>query len=644
MSVTLQDAKKTNKTVSQKFSVFIDPILEREFFNAIVSYYLNESDKLGLGLSKSQIITICRTLVYGNEPSSDNFQVWQVCEGNILDEYHKKEFAIMDYLHLVSLELRKQLGQYSTPVKIVRYILKSVGYVPIKDILLKNLIDPACGSGAFLVEASRIYLNALKKANVPLSEWYSMVTAAIKGIDVDLKACFFARLNLAMLLAPPILDFVSMNGISKLKPLPVYCADTLQLMALKRKDALFFYDRLNIPLECQFDLVVGNPPYCKIKGLDQGMKTAFAESIYGHPNAYGLFIHAGIEMLKTNGRLGFIVPRSMLSGLYFKNLREFIERSTSITEMVYISDRKKIFDDVLHGTMILSLKRDKQSREKINVSFIKSLKDMENRHAEISVDRDKVIQRLNGTTVWFVANTLETYGIISRIIKEHSLLSGDKINCRAKTGQIVWNRVKPLLATTEKPGTLPLVWATDVGKFGFFFNKMGTARPCFLKLDSKTENLIVKGPSILVQRVTADEQPSRIVACIPEEFCKKEHNGYFVENHLNIIQPTSGNPEMDLYFILGILNSEVVEFFFRAMNGNTQVSATELNLLPIPTGKYNDKIADITKEIQTIEEVKKEKLLIGLNILVAKAYGLDTNELSFIKRYLNEREYDNSGN
>lgn len=247
-----------------------------------------------------------------------------------------------------------------------------------------------------------LLLNALKKANISLSEWYPMVIAVIKGIDVDPKACFFARLNLAMLLAPPILDFVSMNGIAKLKPLPVYCADTLQLMALKGKDDLLLYDRLNMSLECQFDFVVGNPPYYKIRGLDRGIKNAFTESIYGHPNAYGLFIHAEIEMLKANGRLGFIIPRSMLSGLYFKNLREFIERNTSIKEMVYISDRKKVFDNVLHGTMLLSLKRGKQSREKITISFIKSLKDMEDRYAGIRVDRNKIIQRLNGTTVMSV--------------------------------------------------------------------------------------------------------------------------------------------------------------------------------------------------------------------------------------------------
>lgn len=620
-----------------------DISLEQKFFDAIVSYYLNENDKLGLGLSKSQIGIVGKILLCVEESNSGNAPVWQINEEAILEEYHKEEFAIMDYLHNVSLELRKQLGQYSTPIEIVRYIVKSVKYIPSKTILHKRLIDPACGSGVFLGEACRVYLNTLKKAVIPISEWYPMIISAICGIDIDPKACYFARLNLAILLASPILEFVSKNDTTQLKPLPVYCTDTLQLLAARRKGAPLFYDRVNIPLENQFDFVVGNPPYYKIKDLDKNIKDTFAESIYGHPNAYALFIHAGIEMLKTRGRLGFIVPRSMLSGLYFKNSRDFIERKTAIKEIVNISDRKNIFDDVLHGTMILSLKRGRQNDEKINISLRKTLKDIKDEHRAIAVDRNKVVQRLNGATVWFIADSLDVYNILSKIIKGSSLLSGQEINYRAKTGQIVWNRVKPLLLTQKEPDTLPLVWATDVGKFSFSFNRMGTARPCFLKLDSKTKPLIVKGPCILVQRVTADEQPFRIVACIPEEFCKKEHDGYFIENHLNIVQPATESNTIDLYFILGILNSEVVDFFFRTMNGNTQVSATELNLLPIPTGKYDDKIAEIAKEIQTFKEAKRKKLFIELNVLVAKAYGLNTNELSFIKSRFNERKYDNSG-
>jgi hypothetical protein len=615
----------------------IDKTLETKLLNALVSYFKNEKCKLGMEISGLEIEAICKTLLYSEKDLSCAFDSWPIGEKNILDEYRSEKLEIIDYLHLISTEFRRKFGQYATPVGIVRYILKSVGYVPSSEILDRKLIDPACGSGAFLVESLRIYLQALKKAKTPISKWYSMAISAICGIDIDPVACFFARLNLSMLLAPAILEFVSRHKLEELKPLPIFCADTLQFFASGEKEQTFLYGKANLSPKNRFNFVVGNPPYFKIKELGNELKEVFAESIYGHPNAYALFIQAGIEMLRADGKLGFIVPRSMLSGLYFKNLRNFIERNTAIKEITYISDRKKVFDNVLHGTMILALEQKKQGKEKINISFIESPKSIENQSAAIRIGREEVIQRLNGTTVWFVADSSEVYSVINRIIRQHPLLSGEKINCKAKTGQIVWNRVKPLLSAVPTPDTLPLVWATDVGKFAFSFNMAGTPRPSFLKVNERSEGLIAKGRSILVQRVTADEQPSRIVACIPEEFFKKVRNGYFVENHLNIIQPEA-NSKVNLYFILGVLNSEIVEFFFRAMNGNTQVSATELNLLPMPIGRYERDIAAIAHRIQTVAEGKRRELLLAdLNHLVAKAYGLSKQELGFIKKYVDSR-------
>lgn len=612
--------------------------LEEKLFNALVSYFRKENYKLRLSIADFQIDEICKILLYGNERLTDEFPSWRIGEKTILDEYHKEDLEIIDYLHLISEDLRKQLGQYATPINIVRYILKSVEYTPLKNILDKKLIDPACGSGAFLAKAVRIYLRSLKKAHLPIYKWYPMVISAISGIDIDPAACFFARLNLSVLLAPAILEYAGKFGTESVKPLPIYCANTLQLIASEKREKKLFYNEVNLKLKNRFDFVVGNPPYFKIKDLNDDLKDVFSDSIYGHPNAYGLFIHAGIEMLKEKGKLGFIIPRSMLSGLYFKNLRNFIEKKTSVKEIVYISERKKVFDDVLHGTMILSLARHNQNKESVAVSFAQSSEDIGTHHTPIHVERDKIIQRLNGTTVWFIADSPEIYTIINHIIKRHPLLSGQEINYKAKTGQIVWNRVKPLLTTAPMQNTLPLVWATDVGKFRFTFNRLGNLRPSHLKITTKTENLIIKGLCILVQRVTADEQPSRIVACIPEEFYKKQKEGYFVENHLNVIQPVAKRAEIDPYFILGILNSEIVDFFFRAMNGNTQVSATELNLLPIPIGKHEDEISRIADAIQKSRgEEKRKNLMAKLNYRVAKAYGLNDKEVVFIREFLERR-------
>lgn len=98
---------------------------------------------------------------------------------------------------------------------------------------------------------------------------------------------------------------------------------------------------------------------------------------------------------------------------------------------MYISDRKKVFDDVLHGTMVLCLERNKHHRRTVNISYAQTTKELED-NISFNVEREKVIQRLNGTTVWFVSDSQETYDIINRIIKRYPLLSGHEVNCKAK--------------------------------------------------------------------------------------------------------------------------------------------------------------------------------------------------------------------
>ena len=171
----------------------IDPVVKGKLLDALAVYFLNENYKLGLGLEAQQISDICQILLSGNEDLGDHSDSWQISDQTIFEEYQKEELEIMDYLHLVTLERRKQLGQYSTPISIVRYIFKSVEYTSFKDILDKRLLDPACGSGAFLVEAARVYLNALKRGKIALHKWYPMLISTICGIDIDPQACFFAR-------------------------------------------------------------------------------------------------------------------------------------------------------------------------------------------------------------------------------------------------------------------------------------------------------------------------------------------------------------------------------------------------------------------------------------------------------------------
>jgi len=544
-----------------------------------------------------------------------------------------------DYLHLVPQEIRRGLGQYMTPSPIARYILRAAGYRAEEGILDKTLCDPACGSGVFLVEAVRTYLKALEAA-VPIEEWYPQARAHFVGIDVDPIACLYARFNLSVLLAPAVLSWMAAHPRQSPEPLPIYQRDTLSSLAAELEEpGLLERTPIQPELVGTFDLMVGNPPYRKLGQMSPELRRAFADSIYGHPNAYGMFLHAGIEMLRPGGRLGFIVPRSMLSGLYFQNLRRMIEESTWLEEVSVFADRKRVFSSVLQGTMILVFQKRRRDEPKVKedrpvrTAVVRSISELENGGtAHWLAKTSQVTRRLNGTTVWFVSDRERTYSLLDKVVGRHPLLGGPAIACPAKTGPIVWNRVKPFLRPGGGAGTLPLVWATDVSRFHFCFGSAGESRPAFLAENRETERLATLGPSLLVQRVTADEQARRIVASVTKGAGFRR---YFVENHLNVLQPSLRAP-VALEFLLGVLSSDVVEFMFRSMNGNTQVSATELNLLPIPRGKFEIEIADLVGRLEEARPAEREEIEGELNERMARAYGLTGSELKFLQTALQE--------
>ena len=93
---------------------------------------------------------------------------------------------------------------------------------------------------------------------------------------------------------------------------------------------------------------------------------------------------------------------------------------------------------------------------------------------------------------------------------------------------------------------------------------------------------------------------------------------------------------MALEFLLGVLSSDVVEFMFRSMNGNTQVSATELNLLPIPRGKFESEITGLVGRMEEAKPRQREELEQEINERVARAYGLTGSELRFLQTALQE--------
>jgi len=213
----------------------------------------------------------------------------------------KEEFteATIRYMEETDIEYRKSLGQYFTPRSIREALLSKLP----TNIKNPKILDPACGTGEFLITAKKYFKNP-----------------QLFGWDIDKK----------------------LVGIAK-KVVPE--ANFKQLDALLNED----YNK--------YDFVIGNPPYFEFTP-SENIRKKFGSIINGRLNIFSLFIYQGLKWLKEGGYLAYVVPPSMNNGAYFLKLRKFIVENSNI-EYLHILDNPKIFRGALQSTMLLILKKGK---------------------------------------------------------------------------------------------------------------------------------------------------------------------------------------------------------------------------------------------------------------------------------------------
>ena len=112
-----------------------------------------------------------------------------------------------------------------------------------------------------------------------------------------------------------------------------------------------------------FDIIISNPPYFKLP-IDDKRSIAAKTVVNGHPNIYAIFMAVSAKLLKENGEIIFITPRSYASGSYFKLFREYFFKIIEIDNVHLFVSRKDTFnrDKVLQETVIIKGKRKEKEQ------------------------------------------------------------------------------------------------------------------------------------------------------------------------------------------------------------------------------------------------------------------------------------------
>lgn len=262
---------------------------------------------------------------------------------------------------------RKHLGTHYTPDAIVDYIVtRALQPILQNPTLLPycKILDPACGSGLFLLKAFDVLATNWKErfGDFTAENARLILETSLYGIDIEEAAIAATKHFLAEKGAGH--GVVSLNLDSH-----IVVGDAL---SLRRMDSLFKDEgELTIAGKSRdvfaahsFDCVLGNPPYIRIQNTPQERRKAYS-SIYATANGRfdiaGLFLELAEYLLKENGRLGFIVSNKILTTNGAKNLRRFLCSRFSLDEMVDLADTKLFAAAVL--PLILIATRARRSRD-----------------------------------------------------------------------------------------------------------------------------------------------------------------------------------------------------------------------------------------------------------------------------------------
>jgi len=274
---------------------------------------------------------------------------------------------------------RKEQGIYYTPDFIVDYIVKN-SLKPvldkcknINDLKKIKVLDPACGSGSFLIKALEVIYDKYREFGNP-GGVYTKLTILLDnifGVDLDSQAVEIARLNLLIntldnrMRLPP-LDKNIKNGNSLISGSD---EESKKYFGKNYRDKKPFNWQEEFPdvfKQGGFGAIVGNPPYIQLSmdaKQDNDLKKYLLDkyqSSMGRLNTFGFFIRLGIDLLKENGILGFIIPNTLLTQDYYRQLRETILNYCIISNIVTFQDLP--FKDAVVENIIIIVQKTKSER------------------------------------------------------------------------------------------------------------------------------------------------------------------------------------------------------------------------------------------------------------------------------------------
>jgi len=500
-----------------------------------------------------------------------------------LNEKYKLPSEYADYIGLsyaksTTDKHKKDNGQFFTP-KLISDFMANLAK-PNSDKI--SILDPGCGTAILscsLIE-KLVIDSDIKEIDLTLYETDKNVLIQTKTITEYLEK-WLGKKNIIFTYSIKESDFVIDNAEAF------------------NSNSLFGTQKIKL-----FDYIISNPPYFKISKADKRASVA-KELVYGQPNIYSIFMGLSAKLLKSDGEMIFITPRSFAAGNYFKAFRQSFLNLVSISDIHIFESRNKTFknDNVLQENIILRASKTKNTSIRVTVSQCD--KGLQN-PTEYHYPTEELIDFKSIDKVLFIPSNQNESDII-KIFKTWSNTLND-FNIQISTGPVVAFRCTDFLINEGQinGAMAPLVWLHNVKEMEFVYPLQKGKKASLIANNEDSRKVLLKNKNyIFLRRFSSKDDKSRLVCC--PYFSKNIETGMIgVENHINYFYRPNGNlSENEIWGFSALYSSSLFDTFFRTFNGNTQVGASELKQIKMPP---IEKIELIGSKIKQYENRRKQQI------------------------------------
>ncbi|MDR1140478.1 MAG: N-6 DNA methylase [Planctomycetaceae bacterium] len=581
-------------------------------------------------------------------------------------------------------EVRKAGGVFYTPQYIVDYIVQNTVGVLIDnktpdEISKITIVDPACGSGSFLVGAYQFLLNyhldfytresnkksALKRDKIfeSGSQTYKLTIAEkqrilqnnIFGVDIDSQAVEVTKLSLYLKLLEnegkeaegQLFSFTDLRLLPDIDN-NIKCGNSLIGTDFFAQQNFNLSENEQVKINCfdwekefidifkkngGFDIVIGNPPYVII--FDEQSKK-YIEKVYPefqrNNNLYIAFMMKGIFLLRTGGIFSFITPNTYLKGEYYHTLRSQLA-AQRINEIVDFGN-EKIFKDTNVFTAICNVSKDKPKKQWLLKSDFQNVRGKISKTSEYFVVANPLIEKLSTYAkfddVLYVKDVGYNYWSIGR-----GKVRGGSIGSRIF-----------YFGTKKHKKDIPYCKGSNIQRY-ILNDPQQYLRHNYDGLLYKndkfrfTPDLMETKPKIIYRQTSGS-----LIGTI-------DNNGYHNDKTVHIILPKD-NLHVDIRYILGIFNSKLLNYCYENFTEEqgrifAQVKIVNIKKLPfvIPPNKTThdnivslvDKMLQLKLKEHTEQKPQMKTMLQrqinGLDQQIDKAvyqlYGLAEEEVKIVE-------------